>query len=463
MRAVLSVDCTKAYKRLAPTSLSWETFRTGLATVIDQAIVSGTSFCVSIMIGRRCSKEELGLYVLGMSIVLFVTGLQNSFITMPYIVYSPRADGKVDSQYAGSTLIHEAGLSILAIITMLIIARAGLYRIGVPGLGRVVWVLASVVTFILLREYARRMCFAWLQAGNAIAMDLLAGIIQIGGLLFLSRHGLLSAISAYWVIGSACGLAAIWWLVSRRQNFDVRLSRVGTDLSHNWSFGKWMFAGGFVYMASSQLYPWFLAGLYGTNATGTYAACLGVVLFANPLLMGCSNYLGPKAAHSFARGGIARLRSVVYKATFVISALMVVFAAGILIVGGQLVVAIYGPQYAGNGPVISVLVLSILAGAVALGFDAGLYAMNRPTAIFQATLLGLGATVCFGFWMAKYYGPLGAAYGLLAASIITGASKCFSFWRLSSNGTASETVHGFPGAEIARAQSVSISNTEAEG
>jgi hypothetical protein len=38
----------------------------------------------------------------GMSIILFVVGLQSSLIAMPYTFYSPRPDGKVDAQYAGA-------------------------------------------------------------------------------------------------------------------------------------------------------------------------------------------------------------------------------------------------------------------------------------------------------------------------------------------------------------------------
>lgn len=462
-RAISLVSWVRACKQVARSYLSWETACTGLATVIDQTIVSGTGFGLSVIVARNCSKEELGVYVLGMSLIQFVIGFQSALITMPYTFYSPRPDGRLDTQYAGSTLIHECGLSILIIIALFSVGGILSYGGGVPGLDKVVWVLGAVITFILLREFARRICFAWLKPGTAIVVDLLAAVTQIGGLLVLSRLGLLSANSAYWVTGSASGLAALWWLVLNRGNFDVQLSSVTADLARNWSFGKWILAAGLIYTARSELYPWFLASLQGTAATATFAACMGVVLFANPFFIAASNFLGPKAAHNLANGGMPALRRVVYKATLLISVSMIVFTVVILIVGERLVILIYGARYAGNGAAISVLVFGLLAGGAALGFDAALYAMNRPNAIVQANLWGLGATMFVGFWMAKYYGPLGAAYGFLATSIVTSASKYLSFSRLSNNDIVNEPAIDSAEQNILGRQSPPIVDTGTEG
>jgi len=420
--------------------LSWETASTGLATVIDQTIVSGTSFCLSVIIARRGSKEELGLYVLGLSIVLFALGLQNSLIIMPYIFYSPRQDGRIDVRYAGSTLIHACGLSIIGVMVLVAAAGTASRLSRISGLGNVIWALAGVITFILLREYARRVCFAWRQPSNAIVMDLLGAIAQISGLLFLAHLRLLSAAAAFWMTGIAFGFAALWWFGSQRKNFEADWSKVKSDFGLNWSFGKWIVAGGLVYSARSSLYPWFLASFHGTAATATFEACMGMTLFTNPFFLAFSNFLGPKAAHNFANGGIVALRRVVSKTTVLVSAFMAIFAVSILIFGDRLVVLIYGNQYAGSGAIISVLVFGLVAGAVTLGFDAGLYAMNRPNVIFHANVLGLCITLLFGFWMAKYYGPLGAAYGLLVASIVTSISKYFSFSRIIKDFATKETA-----------------------
>lgn len=447
---------------MALSYLSWETVSTSLATFIDQAIVSGTSFCLSVIIARTSSKDELGLYVLGMSIVLFVIGLQNSLITMPYIFHSPRPDGRIDARYAGSTLIHACCLSILVVIVLIGAASITSHRVGISGLGSVIWALSGVITFVLLREYARMVCFAWRQPGVAITMDLLGAGIQISGLLLLSRMRLLSAAAAFWLTGIAFGLALLWWIASQRKNFEVNWSTVRPDLRLNWSFGKWIVAGGLIYTARSSLYPWFLASLHGTAATATFAACMGVTLFTNPFLLAFSNFLGPKAAHNFANGGIVGLLRVVYKTTLLVSVFLTVFAVGIFIVGDKLIVLIYGNQYAGSGPIISVLALSLVAGAVTLGFDAALYALNRPNAIFHANVLGLCITLFFGFWMAKYFGPLGAAYGLLAASVVTSISKYVSFSRLLKDESVKDAPNRLPRAAGFGPGSVGIADSISE-
>ena len=41
-------------------------------SVLDQGVVSGTRFLTTVLIGRACAPEELGLYSLGFSVVLIV-------------------------------------------------------------------------------------------------------------------------------------------------------------------------------------------------------------------------------------------------------------------------------------------------------------------------------------------------------------------------------------------------------
>jgi O-antigen/teichoic acid export membrane protein len=364
------------------------------------------------------------------------------------VFYSQRPDNRVDVQYAGSTLVHAFALAVVGAIVLGGTAAVLAHQPGGSGLATVIRAVAGAIILIMLREYARRVSFAWRQPGIAIVMDLSAALLQISGLLLLSRLGLLSAAAAFLVTGGAFCLATLWWLGSNRKNFEFKWNAVGLDLGLNWSFGKWIVAGGLIYTARSNLYPWFLASIYGTGATATFAACMGITLFTNPFFIALSNFLGPKAAHNFANGGIVALLRAVHKTTFLVTLAMVAFTAGVLVFGERLVVLIYGSQYAGSGPIVSVLVLSLLAGAVALGFDAALYAMNRPNAVFLANVLGLSATVCAGFTLAKYYGPLGAAYGLLMASIVTTISKYISFSRLVKNDVATGDASRHRRAEV---------------
>src|SRR5437762_10041023 len=45
--------------------------------VVDQAILSGTSVITSVTVGRLAGDTDLGLYVVGLSVVLLVSAVQD--------------------------------------------------------------------------------------------------------------------------------------------------------------------------------------------------------------------------------------------------------------------------------------------------------------------------------------------------------------------------------------------------
>ena len=59
-------------------------------TLFDQAIYSGSNFFISVVIGRLCSKQELGLYLLGFTILVFMSNVQVALISSAYTVYYPK-------------------------------------------------------------------------------------------------------------------------------------------------------------------------------------------------------------------------------------------------------------------------------------------------------------------------------------------------------------------------------------
>jgi len=402
----------------------------GLLSVADQAVASATNFATGIILARTSSREELGLYMLGFSVILLAIDLQTNLIATPYMVFSPRLKGHAHALYTGSTLVHQIAFSLLLAFGLVCGALASMLGAGPLGLGPVLWALAGVIALVTLREYARRLCFARLKLLTAFLFDSCIAIAQIGGLLLLARFKLLSASRAYWIIGSACGVALVWWFWRDRASCRPRMDESLADLKKNWVFGKWVFASGLVWTLGMNLYPWFLAAFHGTAITGVWAACFGVVSVGNPALLGIQNFVGPKIAHEYAAAGPQALRSLVLKITAGISLPVSFLCLALILWGGRLITLLYGRQYAGNNRVVAVLALSVLISAPAFCFSRALYASERADLDFLASLAALFVMITLGLWLVRAFGAMGAAYGLLAGNFVTSALKAGAYLRI---------------------------------
>jgi O-antigen/teichoic acid export membrane protein len=402
----------------------------GILSLADQAVASATNFATGIIIARTCTQEELGLYMLGFSVILLVTDMQTSLISTPYMVYAPRLKGRAHALYTGSTLLHQLSFSLVVVCALTCVAFVATMGAGPRGLGPVLWALVASLAFVLLREYARRVCFARLKILTAFLFDTCIAVGQIGGLLLLARYHSLSASRAFWMIGSACGVALMWWLWSDREFYHPRIIESRADLKKNWAFGKWVFASGLVWAISMNLYPWFLAAFHGAASTGVWAACLGVVFVGNPALLGIQNLVGPKIAHEYAAAGPQALRRLVLTITSAISLPVSLLCFALVLWGGRLMTLLYGSQYVGNSRVVAILALSLLISAPAFSFSRALYATERADLDFLVNFAALFVMATLGFWLVRAFGPLGAAFGLLGGNFATSALKAGAYLRI---------------------------------
>lgn len=402
----------------------------GAISLADQVVSSATNFLTGVIIARACSKEELGLYMLGFSLILLMTDFQTSLITTPYMVYAPRLKGRAHALYTGSALIHQ---STFCVITMLGVACGAIvvtHGVGPRGLGPVLWALVLVIALIMLREHARRVSFARLRLKTAFLFDTFIAVGQISGLLVLARFHLLSASRAYWMVGSVCGIAVVGWLWSDGGCYDPRLSESLADFKKNWTLGKWVFASGLVWAVSMNLYPWLLAAFHGVASTGVWAACLGVVSVGNPFLLGTQNLIGPKIAHEYAANGPRGLHRLVLKIAAVVGTPMSMLCLVMFIWGGRFLTLLYGRQYAGNRLIVAILALNLLVTATTFSFSRALFAVDRAYVDFLVNFTALFIMLTLGLWMVRAFGTLGAALGLLGANFATSAVRVGVFLKL---------------------------------
>ena len=384
----------------------------GAFAIFDQGVVSGTNFLTTLILARACSQEELGVYSLAWTVVLFLAAAQGNLISVPYTMYCHRHAGDSLAAYAGSTLLHQLITSLAAVACVLgldVLLSAG---VGPAGVRPAAWVLLGVIPFLLLREYARRLTFAHLALTAAVAIDVLVAALQLGTLLVLRRFGLLSAAAAYGAMGAACAVACLyWWWTSPPMRFSR--ARFLTDWRANWSFGKWALTSQFTGLAF-YLLPWILAAFHGEAETGELAACGTLVGLSNLFVIGVNNFLMPKAAQAFTQFGPDALNGVLRK-TLLYSVVVLgglclfAFFAGNLLAG-----LVYGPKYGDTGLLVFMLSLATFTDALGLTASTGLWAMDRPSTSLVGDFVQLVVTLGCALWLVFPLGAMGIAIAMVA-------------------------------------------------
>jgi O-antigen/teichoic acid export membrane protein len=400
-----------------------------LLSLLDQAIFAATIFLTTLIVGRICSREELGVFYLAFTLVMFFRGAQAELTSSPYTVYCHRRTGPELATYAGSTLVFHLWLTALGVACL-----CGAAVVGRLAGGELLFtlgsVLAAVLPFMLLREYIRRFAFAHLQLIAVTVLDAAIACLQLGGLLLLAQAGRLSIAATYGVMGLACAIASGIWFLRCRRMFSFQRAAWLRDWRHNWQFSRWTLSGFMVGSATPVALPWLLAFGHGEAAAGVLAACQTLVGVSNMFVTGISNVLTTQAAHAFATGGVAAVWRVIVKTAALYSILLGGLCLVFFLVGEALIALAFQREYAGARPVLALLSLSVFAQGLSVTAGNGLWAIERPRTNLAADLCALATALAVAACLIAPLGVLGVAIasfsGLSAAPRSAGSPSALS-------------------------------------
>jgi O-antigen/teichoic acid export membrane protein len=387
----------------------------GVLILTDQAIVSGTNFLTTLILGRVCLPEQLGIYSNVFMLFLVLSALPNALAWMPYTSFSPHMSKEARSGYAGNVTAVTVGICFAASVGMVIASIVAGTTGKSADVAQVLAFFAVASAFMLLREHSRRISLAGMDMGRLLAVDSIAAAIQVGGLAILLRAGILSAASVYAAIAISGCVAFAFWLYSMRGQIGIKKRLLRPDIVKNWRFGRWILASSVVATLGNAAFTWMLMALHGPKAAGLFAAALSIVFFANPFLIGVRNLFAPLTAQVYASGGALALQRLVARSSLGLVLLLSPFVLIVTYWGGFFIEALFGSEYSGQGPVLVGICLSLLADTATIPMSFALTAIDRAQYMLGVSVVKLVVTATVGAWLVYRYGPTGAGYASFIA------------------------------------------------
>lgn len=404
--------------RRLPWSMFW--------ALADQGVVSIARLVTSILIGRYGSKEELGIYSLGFTILTLVVCLQESFVNTPYTIFVSRYPTEQQPKFAANLLVIS---KLLTLVVMLCLGTnlALLYFLNpTSSLVPILLALLVILPFSLLKEFSRRWQIAHLKMKEATFLDSLNTLILLGGLGVLYQSQSLTAFNAFMVTGLAALLVSIVWSVRNLKEFDFNFDTLKHTIKSCLSFGKWVagenILSGFQYFFAN----WFLFFACGEQELGDFAACMTIVMLCNPFLLGITGFLATRSSQEYTRAGESAVRSMVNKFNVMTTMVMIAFCAGIYFFGDFLLATVFNGRIQNQHWTLVILSIAMVGLGISHLTSCGLRAINRPEFNFYASIIGLVVTAAAHFFFISAASPPISATAFLAGNV---AMAGFRWWK----------------------------------
>jgi O-antigen/teichoic acid export membrane protein len=278
------------------------------SAIIDQVVLSGTSFLVGFLLIRYASDHNYAIYVLVQSTLLLLVTMHNSYLLGPLAILAPKLPVDERWQTIGSVKRTQRRLLRIGAIPLLVLPLLGYLSGFLDGL------LASVIAAGILatwgalrREYLRGVLLIYSRPHTLLAADMVYAASLITGVAVAVIVG------KQVVVGATCALVFAAWAGAAAAHRSLAIDpgwqegRATTIWPRIHSLGFWSVLGSTIYWFLGQSYSYMLATRLDLKAVADVNATRLVLMPAFVLTIGVASLLGPSAATWYAQIGLRRL------------------------------------------------------------------------------------------------------------------------------------------------------------
>jgi O-antigen/teichoic acid export membrane protein len=410
----------------------------GLA-ILDQALISGSNFLVSICLARWLMPEQYGSYALAFSISLLLTFLYQSLLLEPMAVFSGGAYRKTLRGYLGALLwihvwISGFGLIVLGIATVVAYKRGG--SGGLPGalLGVT---LASPC--ILLFSLARRAYYMKLAPARAAVGAAIYCAVVTGGLFVVYRQGWLSPFTAFALMAVGALFTSMYLLFHVRSTLtaDEPAPKLRQTWDRHWDYGRWALATSAATWIPYYMYYPLLSAFKDLTQAGQLRALMNLALPLEQSYTALACLFLPYAARLHGEEGTAGARTLTRRITLLYVGGAILYWLAVIPLKGPVFHLLYRGKYLEVSYLLPYVAAETILWSAAFGPTIVLRGMESPASVFYARCAASVLSLAVGVPLTMIYGLWGCVLGIVFSNA---AALLFAWYLLHRKVNATPTL-----------------------
>lgn len=395
---------------------------------IDQALLSGLNFLISIILIKSISKSEYGYYSIFFSITLFMGSIQNAIINTPLAVLLITKKGDDKRKYVGS-LFFGQNLFLIPFAVIGIIGALISFYFNFLNSTLTAIVIAISLSFsgILLREFLRAYFFAEEIPKTVLIIDILyiATIIVLGFLAYVFLQ--LNVAIIFFLMGFSSFLVGIFFINKDKWSFSRH--DISSSYSENWKFGKWALFGVTVTHIQTYSYLYLLGIIVSSVAVADVSAAR---LLLMPLILvqeGWSKVIIPHGSKLREENRLPRLfkEQIAISIAFIIIVLFLVFL--LLLLKPILLNVLLSGKYLHSFDYIFFWGSIFAIGFIALNASFGLQILKNFELISKINFVTMLITLILAYFLIYSDGTKGGLIALLIGQAVSAIILWFYYTR----------------------------------
>jgi O-antigen/teichoic acid export membrane protein len=399
--------------------------------VWDSAVVSLSGFLTNVLAGRFLATSDYGLFFTAFIVANMGMLIQSSFISSPYAILAPRMDAAKRREYlAGSTWITCG--SAIAVGIVLSAAMFFFFRktIAGTGLASVLSIFAFYVATVMLQDFVRRACFAHRREAAALLLDIVSAGGQVALLVALRSYMTLDLALIVISGTTALGVAAVYLGLLRDKSLPFDLPPMRRAMRDNIALGKWLFMTAGASWIANQIYILAVAAFQTPIVVAQLGAARTIAAVSNPAVMTVDNMGTPRASRIAHESGPVALRGFIARITLIGCVPFIALGALCFVYPNEAIRILFHRSFGEIRTLVRIFSLMPFLWFAGRSIVVGINALKKPKALFPVYLVIAMTTMTVGVYLARHYGALGAAYGLLFNSVLMVAGFLIQFLRL---------------------------------
>jgi len=404
-------------------------YRSGIAAV-DQALISGLNFLISIVLIKTVSKTEYGYYSIFFPITLYMVSIQNAIINTPLAVLLISKKGDEKHRYPAALFFGQYFLVIpLALAGIAGGIFAYYFNLLEPGISAVIVAISLASIGILCREFLRAYFFANESPNTVLLMDAVyIFLLTILGFLLYSFYKIEVA-AIFFLMGLSSFLIGLFFIRKRRWNFSR--SDIKSSYVENWQYGKWSLLGATISHIQNYSYLYLLGIIISSEAVADVSAARILLM---PLVLaqqGWSKVILPHGSKLREENRLPKLFKEQILISIIFLLIVMSLAFSIIMLKPILLKSILSSDYEKSFDYVFYWGAIFAIGFVSLNANFGLQVLKKFDVIPKINFFAMLSTVFLAYILIHSNGIKGGLIAVFVGQLFSAILLWISFYKSS--------------------------------